>query len=110
MRKALVCIAQAKVETAAEVAGTPQPKALPLTLGQEMAQQWRAGEASYLQGMTLAFAQLRTERGVYPGHYAAVRSVYLVYLQRPAQDKQDKVGPRSNCWTSFYIVSFHVMS
>lgn len=58
-----------------------------------MGQQWRAGEATYLAGMARVFALLRGERGTYPGHYAAVRSVYLTYLQRPAQDKQQKVGP-----------------
>lgn len=82
---------QTTVAVASDAAEVVQRLALPLSLGQQMAQQWRQGEAGYLQGMSLVFAQLRTERAVYPGHYAAVRNVYLVYLQRPAQDKQDKV-------------------
>ena len=56
-----------------------------------MGQQWRAGEATYLAGMAQAFAQLRTERNMYPGHYASVRSVYLTYLQRPAPKRKTKV-------------------
>lgn len=76
---------------ASDAAEVGKRLALPLSLGQQMAQQWRQGEAAYLQGMSLVFAQLRTERAVYPGHYAAVRNVYLVYLQRPGHDKQDKV-------------------
>lgn len=83
---------QTEVATAAEAAGVTERAALPLSLGQQMAQQWRHREAAYLQGMSLVFAQLRTERAVYPGHYAAVRNVYLVFLQRSAQDKQDKVS------------------
>lgn len=65
---------------------------LPRQLAQQMAQQWQSGEAAYLAGMARTFAQLRTERAAYPGHYAAVRSVYLAYLQRPALDKQQKVS------------------
>lgn len=80
--------AVAKGEPAGKV---PVRKALPEEVGQQLVQQWRQWEAAYLQGLSLAFAQLRTERAVYPGHYAAVRNVYLLYLQRPAQDKQDKV-------------------
>ena len=60
-------------------------------VGQQMTQQWRAGEATYLSGMAQAFAQLRTERNTYPGHYASVRSVYLTYLQRPAPKRKTKV-------------------
>lgn len=60
-------------------------------VGQQMGQQWRAGEATYLAGMAQAFAQLRTERNMYPGHYASVRSVYLTYLQRPAPKRKTKV-------------------
>ena len=82
---------QTTVAVASDAAEVVKRLALPLSLGQQMAQQWRQGEAAYLQGMSLVFAQLRTERAVYPGHYAAVRNVYLVYLQRPGQDKQDKV-------------------
>ena len=82
---------QTQVAAAADAEGPVKVKALPLALGQQMAQQWRQGEAAYLQGLSRVFAHLRTERAVYPGHYAAVRNVYLLYLQRPAQDKQDKV-------------------
>lgn len=60
-------------------------------VGQQMALQWRAGEAAYLAGMAQAFAQLRTERNTYPGHYASVCSVYLTYLQRPAPKRRTKV-------------------
>ena len=67
--------------------------ALPLgrEVGRQMAQQWRAGEAAYLAGMARVFAQLRKERNTYPGHYAAVRSVYITYLQRPAPLRKTKV-------------------
>lgn len=82
---------QTQEAAAADAEGAMKAKALPLALGQQMAQQWRQGEAAYLQGLSRVFAHLRTERAVYPGHYAAVRNVYLLYLQRPAQDKQDKV-------------------
>lgn len=64
---------------------------LPPGVGHQVAQQWRAGEAAYLAGMARQFALLRGERDTYPGHYAAVRSVYRTYLQRPAADKQQKV-------------------
>ena len=82
---------QTTVAVASDAAEVVERLPLPVSLGQQMAQQWRQGEAAYLQGMSLVFAQLRSERAVYPGHYAAVRNVYLLYLQRPAQDKQDKV-------------------
>ena len=77
-------------------------KALPEGLGQQLVQQWRHSEAAYLQALSLVFAQLRAERAVYPGHYAAVRNVYLVYLQRTAQDKQDKVCSHSSFVHSLY--------
>ena len=82
----------AEVVAAADSAGAVQALPLPGEVGQQMAQQWRTGEATYLDGMACVFAQLRAERGTYPGHYAAVRSVYLIYLQRPALDKQQKVS------------------
>lgn len=85
-----------QVAEAGSASDAPSPLAaapLPAGLGLQMGQQWRAGEATYLAGMARVFALLRGERGTYPGHYAAVRSVYLTYLQRPALDKQQKVGP-----------------
>ncbi|KAL0048541.1 hypothetical protein WJX82_005372 [Trebouxia sp. C0006] len=72
-------------------AGPPAAGPLPAGLGQQMGQQWQAGEATYLAGMAQVFALLRGERNTYPGHYAAVRSVYLTYLQRPAHNKQQKL-------------------
>lgn len=69
---------------------------LPRELGQQMAQQWQSGEAAYLAALGRVFAQLRAERATYPGHYAAVRAVYLTYLQRPALDKQQKVSQHVN--------------
>lgn len=84
----------AAVDSAAPVHALP----LPGEVGQQMAQQWRTGEATYLDGMARVFAQLRAERDIYPGHYAAVRSVYLTYLQRPALDKQQKVSRQLALW------------
>ena len=65
---------------------------LPRELGQQMAHQWQSGEAAYLAAMGRVFAQLRAERSAYPGHYAAVRGVYVTYLHRPALEKQLKVS------------------
>ena len=88
----------AEAGSASDALGPLAAAPLPAGLGQQMGQQWRAGEAAYLAGMARIFALLRGERGTYPGHYAAVRSVYLTYLQRPAQDKQQKVGPHLLTW------------
>ena len=74
-----------------DVAGPTAAGPLPAGLGHQMGQQWQAGEATYLAGMAQVFALLRGERNTYPGHYAAVRSVYLTYLQRPAHNKQQMV-------------------
>jgi len=79
-------------------AGPAAAGLLPAGLGQQMGQQWQAGEATYLAGMAQVFALLRGERNTYPGHYAAVRSVYLTYLQRPAHNKQQKV-----CFCLFFF-------
>lgn len=90
----------------AEAAAAVDPQAavpaltLPRELGQQMAQQWSSGEAAYLATMAHVFAQLRAERTAYPGHYAAVRGVYLTYLQRPALDKQQKVRQHLDRTTS----------
>lgn len=82
-----------ETEAAVEIDPLAPLPAQPLgrEVGQQLAQQWRAGEAAYLAGMAQAFAQLRTERNTYPGHYASVRSVYLTYLQRPAPKRKTKV-------------------
>lgn len=82
-----VAEATVAVDPLAPVAAQP----LGRQVGQQLAQQWRAGEAAYLAGMAQAFAQLRRERNTYPGHYASVRSVYLTYLQRPAPKRRTKV-------------------
>ncbi len=85
------CIQAPGASSTTDGAGPPAAGPLPAGLGQQMGQQWQAGEATYLAGMAQVFALLRGERNTYPGHYAAVRSVYLTYLQRPAHNKQQKV-------------------
>jgi len=85
------CMQALEESSTTDGAGPPAAGPLPAGLGHQMGQQWQAGEATYLAGMAQVFALLRGERNTYPGHYAAVRSVYLTYLQRPAHNKQQKV-------------------
>lgn len=78
--------------TAAAVVDAPPPppptaQVVPLSepAGQAMYGEWRAIEASYLEGLRMCFWHLSEERRACVSHFSAVRNGFLSILHRPDQ-------------------------
>ena len=76
----------AEAVAAAEGAALSAPAplvAVPLTLAEVLLEEWRALEATYLDGLALAFANLSEQNKASALHYQGIRSTFKQILERP---------------------------